>query len=167
MAKGFFYPRRMELCDAILDDPSLSHAAKSIGLKVLIGYMNSTSETAWMSARTLAKRLNLHVDTVRGNLSKLCKLGYLSRERRTGQTTIYSMGPNWIARKTPRRLEPAPSGRRPCDPRRPHRPNPIRNPDKNPGAEDRRDPRGGSFRQLSVDELYKHHFDQTDEEESD
>lgn len=103
MATGF-YQRRNELCEAILKNNQISPAAKCVALQLLVGYMNSHSEAAWMSAGRLANDLHLSVETVRRALSRLYALGFFARERRTGRTTVYWMGYPWQHREHAGRL---------------------------------------------------------------
>ena len=157
--------RRGELCTEILCDPRLTPTDKCVGLRLLLGYMNNSHETAWMSATTLANDLGLNVDTVRRCLGRLYKLGFLARERRTGRTTHYWMGSQWQARETLGYGGYTPSRQESLDPRRQRRPNLNRNQRNNLGGEQRRKDSRHGFGKISVKDMLKSMDEQENREE--
>ena len=137
MGQGF-YQRRHDLMGHILDSRALTVAQKCVGLKVLVAYMNSQTELAWMSPGRLARELDLHVDTVRVALKALEREAFLDGQRERGRTTVFRMGVAY--RFTPRSSVGQPPAPRPGHPRRDTRGTLRREYEENPLAE-RRDER--------------------------
>ena len=77
----------------IVKDKDLSALAKCVATLFATSYMHSDRGlAAWPSLQTVADDLDYQVRAVRAAVSELTSVGYLTREERTGATSVYRMG---------------------------------------------------------------------------
>jgi len=72
----------------IVDDRELSFGAKSIAL-YLNTYMNDSHDMAWPSIATICGEMNLTNKTAIKYIRELSEIGYLEKQRRFSNSTIY------------------------------------------------------------------------------